>query len=294
MESGFDKETRMKRPLPFLAAGLALLLGAATALAQQPQRINYRVTNYFNVPQDKVAAMLDEARTSGRKLIQERIASGENITSWVLLRTAFRGVTPAINYNYAVSVDFDGAPQTPNVAARDQVYRKATGMSFQEYNPKVNALRTNVGSVLYRVEATAPGSTTKDGNYIAVTRWKITQGRGGDYGNFVTNRLLPLNTQAAKEGRSVSWSASRVVSPGGGNAPFNAVLSNTVKDLAAALPTTPNSPELAQTRFAQVFPKQNFSAFVELGQALRTLVRTEMFEVMVAVQRPSGVTSASK
>jgi hypothetical protein len=289
MESGFDKETPMKRPLPFLAAGLALLLGAAAALAQQPQRINYRVTNYFNVPQDKVAAMLDDARTTGRKLMQERIASGENITSWALLRTAFRGVTPAINYNYAITVDFDGAPRTPNVTTRDQVYRKATGMSFQEYNQKVNALRTNVGSVLYRVEAAAPGSTEKDGNYIAVTRWKITQGRGGDYGNFVTNRLLPLNSLAVKEGRSVGWSASRVVSPGGGSAPFNAVLGNVVKDLAAALPTTAPTPNQGQTNFTKVFPGQNFAAFVDLGQALRTLVRTEMFEVMVAVQRPGGI-----
>src|ERR1700694_2589437 len=148
----------MKRPLLFLAASLALLLSAVTAFAQQPQHINYSITNYFNVPADKVGAMLDEARTSGRKLMQDRIASGENITRWVVLRTGFRGVLPAINYNYAISVTFDGAPQTPNVAVRDQLYRKSTGMSFQDYNQKVNALRTNVGSRLDRVEAAAPRS----------------------------------------------------------------------------------------------------------------------------------------
>ena len=137
---------------------VAVLLSTATAFAQQAQRINYRITNYFNVAPDKAGAMLDDARTSGRKLIQEEIASGVNITSWVLLRTAFRGVTPAINYNYAISVDFDGAPQTPNVSARDQAYRKATGMSFQDYTQKVNALRANVGSVLYRIEAAATDS----------------------------------------------------------------------------------------------------------------------------------------
>ena len=267
---------------------VAVLLSTATAFAQQAQRINYRITNYFNVAPDKAGAMLDDARTSGRKLIQEEIASGVNITSWVLLRTAFRGVTPAINYNYAISVDFDGAPQTPNVSARDQTFRKATGMSFQDYTQKVNALRTNVGSVLYRVEAGAPGTETKDGNYINVTRWKITAGRGGDYGNYVQTMLLPLNTLAVKEGRSMGWSASRVVSPGGGNAPFNAVLSNTVKDLAAALPTTAPAPNQGQMNFLKVFPGQNFAAFADLGTALRTLVRTEMFEVMVAVQRPGG------
>jgi hypothetical protein len=271
---------------------VAVLLSTATAFAQQAQRINYRITNYFNVAPDKAGAMLDDARTSGRKLIQEEIASGVNITSWVLLRTAFRGVTPAINYNYAISVDFDGAPQTPNVSGRDQTFRKATGMSFQDYTQKVNALRTNVGSVLYRVEAGAPGTETKDGNYINVTRWKITAGRGGDYGNYVQTMLLPLNTLAVKEGRSMGWSASRVVSPGGGNAPFNAVLSNTVKDLAAALPTTAPAPNQGQMNFLKVFPGQNFAAFADLGTALRTLVRTEMFEVMVAVQRPSGVSAS--
>jgi hypothetical protein len=274
----------------FLAIGL--LLSTATAFAQQAQRINYRVTNYFNVAPDKVTAMLDEAGTSGRKLMQERIASGENITSWVLLRTAYRGVTPAINYNYAISVTFDGAPQTPNVATRDQVYRRATGMSFQEYTQKVNALRTNVGSVLYRVEAATPDAQTKEGNYINVTRWKITADRGGDYGDYVQKMLLPLNNLAVKEGRSMGWSAARVVSPGGGNAPFNAVLSNTVKDIAAALPTAAAPPNQGQTNFMKVFPGQSFAAFTDLGTTLRTLVRTEMFEVMVSVERPGGLSTS--
>jgi hypothetical protein len=281
----------MKRSLLFSIVGLALLLVAVVGWAQQSEHINYRITNYFSVAPEKVATMLQESRTTERKLMQERIASGENITSWDLLREAYRGV-PANSYNYAISVTFDGAPQAPNVAKRDELYRKVTGMSFQEYTQKLNSLRTNVGSVLYRVEAATPGSQAKDGNYLAVTRWKITAGRGGDYGKYVTDMLLPLNSLAVKEGRSLGWSAARVVSPGGAEAAFNAVLSNTVKDQAAALPTTAPSPEVGQTRFAQVFPKQNFAAFVEQGDALRSLVRTELFEVMVAVERQATVSSA--
>jgi len=281
----------MKRSLLFSIVGPALLLVAVVGWAQQSEHINYRITNYFSVAPEKVATMLQESRTTERKLMQERIASGENITSWDLLREAYRGV-PANSYNYAISVTLDGAPQAPNVAKRDELYRKVTGMSFQEYTQKLNSLRTNVGSVLYRVEAATPGSQAKDGNYLAVTRWKITAGRGGDYGKYVTDMLLPLNSLAVKEGRSLGWSAARVVSPGGAEAAFNAVLSNTVKDQAAALPTTAPSPEVGQTRFAQVFPKQNFAAFVEQGDALRSLVRTELFEVMVAVERQAAVSSA--
>src|SRR5712691_7885957 len=98
-------------------------------------------------------------------------------------------------------------------------------------------------------------------------------------------------SQCASSVRSVGWTAARVVSPGGGNALFNAVLSNTVKDLAAALPTTAPAPNQGQMNFTKVFPGQSFAAFNDLGQALRTLVRTEMFEVMVAVERP-GVSAS--
>ena len=284
----------MKRfPLPSFLA-VAVLLSTATAVAQQAPRINYRITNYYNVSPDKVAAMLDEAKTTGRKVMQARMSAGENITSWYLSRLAFRG-EPAADYNYTISITFDGGPQAAtNVAARDQLYRGATGMSFQDYNQKVGSLRTNVGSRLYRIEAAAQGSSVKEGNYVAASAWKIAQGRGADYGNYVQNMLLPLNSQAVKEGRSNAWVALRLVSPGGGSSPFDAVINNTVKDLAAALPTTPNSPELGQTRFTQVFPKLNFSAFVEQGQALRTLVRTTMNEVMVAVERGGTATSASR
>jgi hypothetical protein len=70
------------------------------------------------------------------------------------------------------------------------------------------------------------------------------------------------------------------------------VFSNTVKDLAAALPTTAAAPNQAQMNFMKVFPGQNYAAFTDLGTSLRTLVRTEMFEVMVAVERPGGLSAS--
>ena len=109
-----------------LALGLAFLLASAAGLAQQSQRINYRVTNYFSVAPEKVAPMLEEARTTERKLMQQRIASGENIAYWVLLREAYRGI-PASSYNYAISVTFDGAPQTPNAAKRRLLQARSQG-----------------------------------------------------------------------------------------------------------------------------------------------------------------------
>lgn len=84
----------MKRSHLLLAAGLAGLFMVAVGWAQQSQHINYRVTNYFSVAPEKVGPMLQEARTTERKLMQERIASGENLTSWVLLRKPIAASRP--------------------------------------------------------------------------------------------------------------------------------------------------------------------------------------------------------
>ena len=54
--------------------------------------------------------MLEQARTTGRKIIQEDISAGLPIVSYSLLRVMYQG-TPAIEFNYAVTVLFpDGAP----------------------------------------------------------------------------------------------------------------------------------------------------------------------------------------
>jgi hypothetical protein len=273
----------MKRSLLLLPLGLTVLLGVAYLAAQQSQRINYRSTVYVKVTPDKEAVMQDFVKTTARKLAQERIAAGEPITNFLVLRLAFQG-SPALDYNYAVSTTYNGAPPLADEAARDQIYRKATGMSYQQYMDKLPSMGTNVGTVLSRVEAATPTNQVQDGNYIAVSRWKVTAGRGADYATFVQNMLLPLNSLAVKEGRSMGWSAARVVSPGGGDVPYDAVISNTVKDLAAALPTTVPNPDAGQMNFAKVFPGQNYAAFVTQGQTLRRLVRTELFQVIVAVQ----------
>lgn len=116
------------------------------------------------------------------------------------------------------------------------MYRKATGMSYAEYQQKqASQGGTNVGTMLSRVEATAPGSQLAEGNYIQTVRWKITLNRGADYGNYIQKMVLPLDAQAVKEGRILGWGASRNVYPAlpaAGGATFDAVTSVTYKDLA--------------------------------------------------------------
>ncbi len=272
----------MKRTLFASLIAVSVLLSTVTAVAQQ--KINYRVSTYVKIAGDKEAAAVDFAKTSGTKLIREMMASGQSpISAIALQRVVYSGV-PALDYNYIQTITYDGAPTEPNPAVLDPLYRKATGMSMQEYGMKLASLGSVAGTMVYRIEAMVPGSQNATGNYIQVVRWKITAQRGADYGNYMQKMQLPLNTQAMKDGRIVGWSTARVVYPGGGDAPFDAYTATTLKDLASALPTSAN-PNQGRMTFEKVFPAEIFGAFVAEGQALRRAVRTDLLKVVWSVDR---------
>jgi hypothetical protein len=265
----------MRRLLVILAAA-SLLFGTATAFAQQ--KINYRVSTYIKIAPDKDVAAMEFIRSSGMKLIQELVRSGR-IASYALLRIAYSGI-PAADYNYVQVIDFDGAPpEAMNPVARDRLYRKATGLSYAEYQQKLAGFRSVMGTVLSRVEARAPGSQLAEGNYVRTARWKITPMRAGDYRHYLQKMLLPLNSQAVKEGRFVGWNASRTAYPSGGGVAYDATTSHVFKDLASALPTTPASPEQEQTSFAKVFPGESYKTFEDENWALRRTVRVDLWRV---------------
>ena len=100
-------------------------------------------------------------------------------------------------------------------ATIDEVSRKATGMSIQDYQKKLRSMSTIVGSTLGRREATTPVTQRKEGEYAQVTYYKITPGRAADYANLVQKMQLPAQTQLMKDGANAGWAAYRVVSPAG-------------------------------------------------------------------------------
>jgi len=281
----------MTRLVLITVAAASLLFGTATAFAQQ--KINYRVSTYIKIAPDKEVAGMEFIRTSGMKLIQEMVSSGR-LASYALLRLAYSGV-PAADYNYVQVIDFDGAPpEAMNPATRDQLYRKTTGLSYAEYQQKLATFRSVVGTVLSRVEARAPGSQLAEGNYVRTAGWKITPMRGGDYGRYLQKMLLPLNSEAVKEGRFVGWNASRTSYPAGSGAAYDATTSHIFKDLASALPTTPSSPDQEQASFNKLFPEQSFKTFEDENWAVRRAVRVDLWRVVTVAGQGRAATNSSR
>jgi hypothetical protein len=278
----------MTRRFSLLAIGLALFIGIQAGSAQQP-KVQYRTSLYVNVPSDKVPAFLEVNRTIQRKVMQERLNSGDTLESWALLVLMYRG-SPALDYNYVSTTVTSGPPPEPNPTARDQIIKKAIGMTYGEYIQKLNSVSTVTGSVLSRVDGAAPGTQMKEGNVVSVVRWKIEPHRGADYGEYV-KMLVPVQSQAVKDGQYLGWAAARVVSPSGADAPYDAITSFVHKDLASALQGPGPS---AAALFAKVHPGKNYTNYIDQGRAVRRAVRTELFRVVVAVERPSTNTTSSR
>lgn len=272
----------MKKTLSSMIVCVFLPLFATTVA--QGQKINYRASTYVKIAPEKEAEALEFARTVGTKVVREEMSAGIPIVSFALSRVTYSGV-PAMEYNYIASTTFEGAPPEPNPAVTGPIVQKVAGMSLAQYQQKLSSLGTVTGTVLSRIEAATPGAKLAEGNYFQVVRWKITPQRGADYGSYIQRMQLPLNAQAMKDGRIISWDASRTVSPGGSGAGWDATTVTYVKDLASALPSTPPAGNQGEMNFGKVFPGQNFTTFVDAGRALRQAVRTELVRAMVVVQK---------
>ncbi|HET7084851.1 MAG TPA: hypothetical protein VFI23_08780 [Rhizomicrobium sp.] len=274
----------MKRLLAIASAAAALLCTNLSVHAQE--KVHYRTATFVTIAPDKQAEALDFVRTVGIKLAQENINSGR-LTSWSLLRTAYAGV--GTDYNFIQVTTFDGPP-APELSpeARDQMYRRVIGMSYQDYQKKLTSFLTSGNSVLSRIEASVDGPPAAVGSLVRVSRWKITAGRGTDYANYIKTKVQPLNAEGVKEGVFQSWSASRAIFPSGDDVSYDATTSNIYKDMAQVLSPPPANPNQgAPAAFAKIFPDKSYAAFVDEGRQLRHLVRAELWRV-VAVAGPAA------
>src|SRR5262249_30786945 len=197
-------------------------------------------------------------------------------------------VYPGVNlprYNYISAITFDGPPSEPQQSP-----------ALREYLQKLNALRTSVGTVLFRTVASTPGLNIKEGNYVSTLRSKIETGRAAEFFDLRSNLMLPVMAARVKEGAILGFSVSSVVFPGGTSAPWDAVSGTVYKDLASAVSAGPGSGGGAAGNaalFAKVNPGKNYVAYVDSLRATSKLVRRELQRVIIAIDRSSlGSTSS--
>jgi hypothetical protein len=270
---------------------LAITTAIAVTLCISPEvqaqeKVRYRATTFVSIPPDKAAAALDFVRAVGTKLAQESINTGRS-ASWSLLRTAYAG--DGTDYNFIQVTNYDGPPPADlSNEARDQMFHRVIGMSYADYQKKLQSFVTSTNSVFSRIEASVDGPAPAVGNLVQVTRVKITPGRTADYTAWIKTKAQPLNAEGVKQGVFQSWSATRAIFPSGDDVTYDATTSSIYKDMAQAVDPGPANPNQgASGAYVKIFPDKSYSAFVEEGRLLRHVVKRELWRV-VAVAGPAA------
>jgi hypothetical protein len=268
-----------------LSVGLAIVVAAPIVLAQTAQPNTYISATYSNVTTQNDAAYLELVRTTGRKVLAEVMRANPKLIRYEMRQVVYPGVNLP-RYNYISAITYDGPPPEPQQSP-----------ALREYLQKLNALRTSVGTVLFRTVASTAGLNIKEGNYVATLRAKIETGRAAEFYDLRSNLMLPLMAARVKEGAILGWTLSTVVFPGGTSAPWDAVTGAVYKDLASAVSAGPGGGGAAGNAalFAKVNPGKNYVAYVDSLRTTSKLVRRELQRVIIAIDRSSlGSTSSSQ
>ena len=283
----------MKRIYTPAALGLALLFTAVEAYPQQaaaqagPQRYTQVIS--LKVPADKEAAFVEFYTTgAGSKVVNARMKANAKATAWSLRRAVYAG-DPLPAANFLIVTGTIGAPEEPDPAKRDELYRAASGMTYTEYMQKVRAMSETVGTTLSHTHHLTPGYKLAAGDYMLSTRLKAAEGKTTDLYNLMRDIQFPLAAERVKAGRNLKgWAFGHLVFPSGNSLRYDATVTSVYKDLASAVggPGTGGG-AAAMANFAKLFPDRSYTRYTDDARAFSKVVRTELFRVVVAVQ-PEG------
>ena len=261
---------------------LALLISALDANSQQSTPQLYSTALFLKVPIAQESAFIEFYKTgAGAKVVQARMKADPDMTTWSLRKVAYPGVH-APEANFVIISGGIGAPKDPDPAKRDSLYRSASGLGYDDYMKKARSLSDLVGQTLTHVHDRTEGYNMEVGDYSVSTRLKIHDGKLNDLSAFMKEFRLPLAAERVKQGQMKGWSYSHLAFAGGS---FDASETSFYKDLASAVQSGGGNSAASMTRFAKVFPDKDYVRYVNDRRELATVVKTEVYRVVIAVRK---------
>jgi hypothetical protein len=267
--------------------GFVLVAAVCAAQAQQqtaPQR--YLSTISVRVLPDKVAAFRDHYKTgAGAKTVKARIQANANALRWTLLEAVYPG-DPAPRATHLIASVTNGAPAEPDPAKRDEMFRSAAGVSYDDYMKNVRSMSETIGNTIAHIHDTTDGYSLAAGDYVSVRRVKIAEGKNADYYALMRETRLKLTNDRVKEGNLKGWSFSHLSFPTGSSLPWDAAEAFVVKDLEGALAAQGGGAGGGVVqRFMKLFPNRNYVQFVNDLRETSKIVRTDLYRVVAAYSK---------
>jgi hypothetical protein len=262
----------------------ALALAGGAALAQSADPAMHAVVTYFHVTPEHEGPYVEHVKNVSRKFYQELMAQpGSKLVYWDLARIVFPGDEPAAA-NFAAATLWEGVPRDPGELPPDDLFRKASGLSRDEYMKKLRGMRTTAGSTIYRNVAMVSASRDAKEFYRVITQVRRTPKRMADWVEMERTIWRPLASQRVKDGLLRGWSSWTAVFPFGMDASHDAIEVTTHHSFEQAVQgwTGGNFAEY----FAKVHPKMNIVTAVDRTRETRTIKRGTIWRVLVSEAKP--------
>lgn len=265
------KSTRLVKRfhIALFIISIGFLLSSVPAEAADPV---YVVVEYLKVKPEDHIKYLEMEQKIWKPMHQERINQGI-IASWTLYAVEFTG--SADDYNYVAITTYNDPKKLENPWNADIPAKVHPNMSVSEIMERTNKVREYVQSELYSSVASIPDIPFKNpAQYIQVNYMKVQTGKNSEYETLEKDIWMPIHNESIRSGKTVGWGLWSALFPRGAGRPYQYMTLNTFSDYSYVFELDFSVP------FKAIHPEKDFTEMVQKTQQARTIVRTELWDLI--------------
>ena len=262
----------------FFALSLILLaiLSAFTARAQGIPSL-FVVADFMKVKPQDYSKYIDVEQKIWKPLHQERIKEGI-IVGWYLYAVEFSGTDD--EYNYVVITLYDNAQGLENPWTPEIPKKVHPDMTNDEIMRQTYEYRDHVKSELFFSIATAPAiPMDKPAAYMQVNYMKVEPGIEAAYEELESETWMPVHNELIRSGRTTGWGLWSALFPRGAGRPYQYITLNAFSEFSFVFDLDYSE------SFKKLNPDQDISEVMDKTRKLRTIVRTELWDLIDYVIR---------
>ncbi len=273
MKNRYDNYLKIAAAAVLLS--VALVKFPLNVQAQQNESQAFVLVDCLKIPFENEAKYLDFIKNTVVPIQKERIKQG-SIVMWYLYKVRFTGASD--NYNYVVVNLFDNPANIENPFKGLDVGKILPGKDLNKVLAEANTMRTIVSSTLLNRQAFIyPPNGPGDFKYLQIDYMKVPQGKDGEYFEVENTFWKPIHNEFIKAGSRVGWSLWGRVFPAGSGLDFQYLTANYFSDWSKIGAAYYND------AFSKAHPGKDMNEVGEKTNASRTLVKSELWEVIERV-----------
>lgn len=235
------------------------------------------VVDFMKVESGKHANYLQVEQELWKPMHQERVNQGI-IVGWYLYAVEFVGGMD--DYNYVVITLYDNADQLENPWRSEIPGQVHPGRKIEEMMQRTFESRTHVRSELFYSIATAPAIPLETpAPYMQVNFMKVKPQMQSEYEQLESEIWLPIHNESIRSGRTTGWGLWSSLFPRGSGRPYQYITLNAFSEYSFIFDLDFSIP------FSNIHPDKDFTVTQERTWEVRSIVRTELWDLIDYVIR---------